>query len=257
MDSNIGKKLDGRYELIELIGVGGMADIYRARDIEEDRVVAVKILKTEFAGSDEFLRRFRNESKAIALLSHPNIVKIYDVGFTEKVQFIVTVLHKPELLIFDEPFSGFDPINANVLKREILHLRDEGATVIFSTHNMASVEELCDNISLINKSHNILTGSVRELRREYSDNSFEFSFLGEQSKLEETLRPLVREMEGKGIDRDGFLSLSLKLNSGDDLREAIARANGAVDLRSFRQVLPSMDEIFIRSVEMFNQNNPQ
>lgn len=89
MDSNIGKKLDGRYELLELIGVGGMADIYRARDIVEDRIVAVKILKTEFAGSDEFLRRFRNESKAIALLSHPNIVKIYDVGFTDKVQFIV------------------------------------------------------------------------------------------------------------------------------------------------------------------------
>ncbi len=89
MDSNIGKKLDGRYELLELIGVGGMADIYRAKDIEEDRIVAVKILKTELAGSDEFLRRFRNESKAIALLSHPNIVKIYDVGFTEKVQFIV------------------------------------------------------------------------------------------------------------------------------------------------------------------------
>lgn len=89
MDSNIGKKLDGRYELLELIGVGGMAEIYRARDIQEDRTVAVKILKTEFAGSDEFLRRFRNESKAIALLSHPNIVKIYDVGFTDKVQFIV------------------------------------------------------------------------------------------------------------------------------------------------------------------------
>ena len=89
MDNNIGKKLDGRYELLELIGVGGMADIYRARDIQEDRVVAVKILKTEYAGSEEFLRRFRNESKAIALLSHPNIVKIYDVGFTDKVQFIV------------------------------------------------------------------------------------------------------------------------------------------------------------------------
>ncbi|MGN1340629.1 MAG: Stk1 family PASTA domain-containing Ser/Thr kinase [Oscillospiraceae bacterium] len=89
MDSNIGKKLDGRYELLELIGVGGMADIYKARDIVEDRIVAVKILKTEFAGSEEFLRRFRNESKAIALLSHPNIVKIYDVGFTDKVQFIV------------------------------------------------------------------------------------------------------------------------------------------------------------------------
>lgn len=89
MDNNIGKKLDGRYELLELIGVGGMADIYRAMDTQEDRIVAVKILKTEFAGSEEFLRRFRNESKAIALLSHPNIVKIYDVGFTDKVQFIV------------------------------------------------------------------------------------------------------------------------------------------------------------------------
>lgn len=89
MDSNIGKKLDSRYELLELIGVGGMADIYRSRDIVEDRIVAVKILKTEFAGSEEFLRRFRNESKAIALLSHPNIVRIYDVGFTDKVQFIV------------------------------------------------------------------------------------------------------------------------------------------------------------------------
>ncbi len=89
MDSNIGKKLDGRYELLELIGVGGMADIYKAKDITEDRIVAVKILKNEFAGSEDFLRRFRNESKAIALLSHPNIVKIYDVGFTDKIQFIV------------------------------------------------------------------------------------------------------------------------------------------------------------------------
>ncbi|MCM1298270.1 MAG: Stk1 family PASTA domain-containing Ser/Thr kinase [Firmicutes bacterium] len=89
MDNNIGKKLDGRYELLELIGVGGMADIYKARDITEDRIVAVKILKNEFVGSEDFIRRFRNESKAIALLSHPNIVKIFDVGFTDKLQFIV------------------------------------------------------------------------------------------------------------------------------------------------------------------------
>ena len=176
-------------------------------------------------------------------------------GMAQKVQFIVTVLHRPELLIFDEPFSGFDPINANVLKREILRLRDEGATVIFSTHNMASVEELCNNISLINKSHNILTGSVRELRRNFSDNSFEFSFLGEQAKLAEALAPMTRECRSLGIDRDGFLSVSLKLNSADDLKLAIAKANETVDLRSFRQVLPSMDEIFIRSVEMYNSNN--
>ena len=89
MDKNIGKKLDGRYELLELIGVGGMADIYKAKDTAEDRTVAVKILKNEFAASEDFLRRFRNESKAIALLSHKNIVKIYDVGFTDKIQYIV------------------------------------------------------------------------------------------------------------------------------------------------------------------------
>ena len=89
MDQNIGKKLDGRYELLELIGVGGMADIYKAKDLSEEKIVAVKILKNEFLGSEDFLRRFRNESKAIALLSHPNIVRIFDVGFTDKIQFIV------------------------------------------------------------------------------------------------------------------------------------------------------------------------
>ncbi|MCX7658849.1 MAG: protein kinase, partial [Oscillospiraceae bacterium] len=89
MDKNIGKKLDGRYEITELIGIGGMADVYKAVDIIEGKTVAVKILKNEFANDEDFLRRFRNESKAIAVLSHPNIVKIYDVGFTEKIQFIV------------------------------------------------------------------------------------------------------------------------------------------------------------------------
>ena len=94
-------------------------------------------------------------------------------GMAQKVQFIVTVLHEPELLIFDEPFSGFDPINANLLKEEILALRDKGATVIFSTHNMSSVEEICDHITLINKSRNILSGLVDEIRRRHGANLFE------------------------------------------------------------------------------------
>ena len=89
----------------------------------------------------------------------------------QKVQFITTVVHEPRLLIFDEPFSGFDPINANLLKREIMRLRDNGATVIFSTHNMSSVEEICDHITLINKSHNILSGSVDEVRRRFGETS--------------------------------------------------------------------------------------
>ena len=96
-------------------------------------------------------------------------------GMAQKVQFIVTVLHEPRLLIFDEPFSGFDPINANLLKEEILALRDKGATVIFSTHNMSSVEEICDHITLINKSRNILSGRVDDIRRRHGANIFEGS----------------------------------------------------------------------------------
>ncbi len=177
-------------------------------------------------------------------------------GMAQKVQFIVTVLHRPRLLIFDEPFSGFDPINANVLKREILKLRDEGATVIFSTHNMASVEELCDNITLINKSHNILTGNVTELRRRFSDNRYELGFEGDARELIATIQPMVRIIEPMGTDRDGISRVRFSLNSPDDSRDVLAAANASALLRTFNPLLPSMDEIFIRTVEDSN-SQPQ
>lgn len=104
-------------------------------------------------------------------------------GMAQKVQFIVTVLHEPELLIFDEPFSGFDPINANLLKEEILSLRDKGATVIFSTHNMSSVEEVCDHITLIDRSHNILSGRVDDIRHSHGNNIFEIAYRGDEAAL--------------------------------------------------------------------------
>lgn len=170
-------------------------------------------------------------------------------GMAQKVQFIVTVLHNPRLLIFDEPFSGFDPINANVLKREILRLREQGATIIFSTHNMGSVEELCDEISLINKSHNILSGTVSELRQRYSDNNYEFAFAGNAEAVADGLRPMVKDVTVIEADRDGNARVSLHLLRASDLRDVIAAANAAADLRSFRQVLPSMDDIFIRTVK--------
>jgi len=173
-------------------------------------------------------------------------------GMAQKVQFIVTVLHHPKLLIFDEPFSGFDPINANVLKHEILKLRDEGATVIFSTHNMASVEELCDNITLINKSHNILTGSVADLRRRFSDNRYELGFEGDAKNLIALIQKSVRTIEPMGTDRDGISRIRFSLNSPDDIREVLATANAAAMLRTFNPLLPSMDEIFIRTVENAN-----
>lgn len=174
-------------------------------------------------------------------------------GMAQKVQFIVTVLHNPRLLIFDEPFSGFDPINANVLKREILKLRDEGATVIFSTHNMSSVEELCDNITLINKSHNILTGPVAELRKRFSDNRYELGFEGNQDDLIDAIGGIAVNTEIDGTDRDGITRIKFNVAGGDAIRPLLAAANGAVDIRSFSQILPSMDEIFIRAVETSNQ----
>ena len=173
-------------------------------------------------------------------------------GMAQKVQFIVTVLHKPELLIFDEPFSGFDPINANVLKREILKLRDEGATVIFSTHNMSRVEELCDSITLINKSHDILSGSVAELRRRFSDNSMEMRFRGDFASLQAALGSEVASVEALPPDRDGNLGAKLRLNTSDDMRRVISLANSAIELRGFNELLPSMDDIFIKTVEASN-----
>ena len=124
-------------------------------------------------------------------------------GMAQKVQFIVTVLHRPRLLIFDEPFSGFDPINAELLKREILALRDEGATIIFSTHNMSSVEEICDNITLINKSRNILSGNVDDLRRKYFDGRYDITLYdGDPAMLTEALAPVA----------DSFMTLDPRLS---------------------------------------------
>lgn len=177
-------------------------------------------------------------------------------GMAQKVQFIVTVLHNPRLLIFDEPFSGFDPINANVLKREILRLRDEGATVIFSTHNMGSVEELCDNITLINKSHNILTGSVTELRKQFSDNRYELGFTGNESELLNAIAPFVNCNTSPTIDRDGLSRITFTLIEPDAARSFLSAANQSVEIRSFNQILPSMDDIFIRAVETSNAKTP-
>ncbi len=175
-------------------------------------------------------------------------------GMAQKVQFIVTVLHEPSLLIFDEPFSGFDPVNANLLKREILALRDRGATVIFSTHNMASVEEVCDDITLINKSRSVLSGSVAEVKQMFKRNVFSIRFTGDASRLTSAdSRVTVSEMapEGGGVCRalvkpaDGCADMS----ANDLIRHLL----GLVTLVSFEEVLPSMNEIFIKIVEDANE----
>lgn len=170
-------------------------------------------------------------------------------GMAQKVQFIITVLHRPKLLIFDEPFSGFDPINANILKREILRLRDEGATVIFSTHNMSSVEELCDHITLINNSQNILTGAVSELRHRFAGKNVRLTFNGDSNVLKAAIENMAIILgEGEKTSFDDSQSLIVDMHNGVQRRDLIAAANNAVDLIGFEPMLPSMDNIFIQAV---------
>ena len=168
-------------------------------------------------------------------------------GMAQKVQFIVTVLHRPELLIFDEPFSGFDPINANLLKEEILRLRDEGATVIFSTHNMASVEEICDHITLINKSHNILSGRVDDIRRAHGGNIFSVQYKGDDKALVERIGG-VCEIIAQEESTTGYSSLKVHIERNEDIRSVVALINDTVEMRQFTETIPSMNDIFIRAV---------
>ncbi len=168
-------------------------------------------------------------------------------GMAQKVQFIVTILHKPELLIFDEPFSGFDPINAELLKNEILALRDAGSTVIFSTHNMSSVEEICDHITLINKSRNILSGNVDEIRRQHGANIFEVAYRGDEEALRRAVGDRCDWLDGTQ-DQSLYRTVKLQVRNDADVRPVIAAANEAVELRSFHEIIPSMNDIFIKAV---------
>ena len=168
-------------------------------------------------------------------------------GMAQKVQFIVTVLHEPELLIFDEPFSGFDPINANLLKEEILSLRDKGATVIFSTHNMSSVEEVCDHITLIDRSHNILSGRVDDIRHSHGNNIFEIAYRGDEAALRAAAAGRCEILEGSET-QSVYRTLKLHVERDAEVRGVLGALNKAVEIRSFTEIIPSMNDIFIRAV---------
>ncbi len=171
-------------------------------------------------------------------------------GMAQKVQFIVTVLHKPKLLIFDEPFSGFDPINANLIKDEILDLREKGATIIFSTHRMESVEELCEDIALINKSNKILDGNLYDIKTKFKSNIYEVgvnasnpdSLNKELESIFETAKPSFKTI-GEN------LKLNVKLNDKQNSDQLLKILNQSGKVIHFKEVIPSANEIFINSVE--------
>ncbi len=164
-------------------------------------------------------------------------------GMAQKVQFITTVVHKPSLMILDEPFSGFDPVNAEVIRQEILRLKEEGATIILSTHNMESVEELCDSIALVNHSKLVVTGPTDHIRRSYGDSCVELIYTAD-APLQSA--PGVFDVDSDTV-QDGVHTAMLRLGAGTN--EALAAILGAgITVRSFRELIPRMNDIFIRLV---------
>lgn len=165
-------------------------------------------------------------------------------GMQQKVQFITTILHEPELLIFDEPFSGFDPINANLLKEEILKLKNNGATIIFSTHNMESVEAICDSIALINKSKKILDGRVDEIKQQFKKNEFEI-ILSKENDISDFIFDGVKLINNTSDLNFQISTLKIEKGRNADLLSKILQKT---DIISYKEILPTMNEIFIDTV---------
>ncbi len=174
-------------------------------------------------------------------------------GMQQKVQFTVTVVHEPKLLIFDEPFSGFDPINVNLLKSEILNLRKNGATIIFSTHNMASVEELCDHIALINNSEKILDGKVADIKESHKENIFEISYTTTDQHLERIIPGEFSFIESNKIN--GLTRSKIRMHESASPNELLKWAISNFDVHGFTEILPTMNDIFISQVKQKNLNH--
>lgn len=170
-------------------------------------------------------------------------------GMQQKVQFITTVIHEPEILIFDEPFSGFDPINANLLKESILELRDRGTTIMLSTHNMASVEELCDSITLINNGKSILQGKVTDIKRQHDTQRREIVLRTNDKASVLALADTYINIKAEETEIESEMKLTFENNSANDI---IRRLLDLGELVSFKEVLPSMNDIFIQEVKSKN-----
>ncbi len=161
-------------------------------------------------------------------------------GMQQKVQFVATVLHEPELIILDEPFSGFDPVNAEIVTQEILELNRKGATIIFSTHRMESVEQLCDSIALINRSHKILEGKVKDIKNSYRDNTFHLSYAGTFPAEKTELFSIVKPVEGENV--------TVKIAAGKTTNDLLTYLLPSVQILELREQVPSINDIFIQKV---------
>lgn len=175
--------------------------------------------------------------------------KIEDLskGMAQKIQFIVTVLHEPELLILDEPFSGFDPINTNLIKDEIMRLNQNGTTIIFSTHNMASVEEICNHIALINLSEKVLEGPVKQVQQDFKENIFEIAFKGNMIKFTNALWTGAEVLDTQDLGDEEY-KVQLKLKGKTTTNNLLQGLIPEVEILGLKEILPSMNDIFIKAV---------
>ncbi len=225
-------------------------DVYHIGYLPEERGLYKKMKVGEQA---LFLAQLKGMSKKDALKSLKYWFEKFEIqgwwdkkveelskGMAQKVQFITTILHDPKLLIFDEPFSGFDPVNAEQLKCEILELRDKGATIIFSTHNMGTVEDLCENISLVNKSKIVLQGNVAEIRASHTTNTY---LVKTNKTLDVNGFELIEEHH-----KNGIFEYSIKKAEADTNNSLLQRLMQQTEIVSFQEILPSMNDIFIETV---------
>lgn len=240
-------------------------DIYQIGYLPEERGLYKKMKVGEQA---LYLAQLKGMSKRDALKSLKYWFEKFEIqawwgkkveelskGMAQKVQFITTVIHQPKLLIFDEPFTGFDPINTNLIKNEILELKKQGTTIIFSTHNMSSVEEICDHIALINQSKKILDGQIDEVKEQFKTNTFEVVYRGEAPDLHHQLGHHFNILEQVQTAR--LNQMKIQFLNGQSNNELLKLLMNQFEIVSFKELIPSVNEVFIHVVEQSNRENKE
>ncbi len=209
---------------------------------------ALYLARLKGVSKNDALARLRNwfEKFGIDNWWNRNVEEL-SKGMQQKIQFIVTLIHQPELYIFDEPFSGFDPVNSRMLKEEILELKKQGATIVLSTHNMTSVEEICDDIVLIDHARKILSGSVPVVRRQFRKHLFRLELANLDVAYKETLPDGIQILSV--AQKDAQTAMTIKMPETDNANDLLAFFMNFSEIQSFNEILPSMDEIFIENVK--------
>jgi ABC-2 type transport system ATP-binding protein len=238
----------------DIIKIGYMPEergLYKKMKVGEQALYLARLKGLSKAEADKKLHIWFNR---LGIASWWN-KKVEDLskGMQQKVQFIVTVLHEPKLLIFDEPFSGFDPINVNILKDEIRYLNENGSTIIFSTHNMASVEEICDHIALINESKNVLSGEINEIKARYKTNTYHVVYAGDE-ELSIILNPKYFKITKTGRENNGSFA-DIRISSDKTANDLLMELIDHVKIISLQEVIPTLNDIFIRVVNESTQKS--